>query len=188
MPPWMQLHERSRPMSEFSRRVNVEIFEDEPKTFEEFVDDHVGEDIDDVAAAYRQYVDHFQPYRWHAKAANNKIVSDGESYFNEADVIETVDLLFGDDTTVYWMPMYGEGRGEHLLRYGKTDRDNQAAAAVLEIVVNAMGYGVVLALKDQDELRAKLTAVRGIGSLADALRVDAEQFIQTRADLVEALP
>jgi hypothetical protein len=34
--------------------------------------------------------------------------------------------MFGDDTTVYWAPMYGEDRGYRLLRYGKTDRDSQA--------------------------------------------------------------
>jgi hypothetical protein len=58
---------------------------------------------------------------------------------------------------------------------------------VVELVVNAMGYGVQLALDGRDELRAKLLACNVGDTLADALRADAEQFCHTRADLIEAL-
>jgi hypothetical protein len=118
-------------MSEFSRRVNVEVFKEEPQTFDEWVEEreHCDETngCPDCKIEYRQYLDGFQPYWWHAQSPNGEILTNGEHYTAEAGVINSVEVLFGGDTTMYWAPMYGEDRGEHLLRYGKTDRDNQAA-------------------------------------------------------------
>jgi uncharacterized protein YegP (UPF0339 family) len=117
-------------MIEFSRRVDVQIIKDEPLSYDDLWRtlthdrNHTGD------SAYKQYLDRFQPYRWRAVAANNEPVAHGESYFNEVDAINAAELLFGDDTTVYRMPMYGEDRGETWLRYGKTDRDHQAAPDV----------------------------------------------------------
>jgi uncharacterized protein YegP (UPF0339 family) len=128
--------------AEFSRRADVQIIKDEPLDPNEWASQNsctcpIGgpfvemcprhfETGTDGTAEYSEYVARFQPYRWRAVAANNEPIAHGESYFNEADCINAVDLLLGDDTTVYRMPMYGEDRGEVLLRYGKTDRDSQA--------------------------------------------------------------
>jgi uncharacterized protein YegP (UPF0339 family) len=126
-------------MTEFSRRVDVEIIKDEPKSREAFAAEtgctcpigspcpmHVDKADGTLDTDYERYLHYFQPYRWHAQGANNKIVTDGESYHNEADAINAVELLFGDDTTMYWAPTFGEDRGNRLLRYGKTDREHQA--------------------------------------------------------------
>lgn len=120
-------------MPEFSKRVNIEVFQDEPLSFAdwwEHVDGvtPVGNFYKDDAAAraaHADYLNAFQPYRWHAKAANNKLIGDGESYHNLAHLEETIDLAFGDDTTVYAAHMFGEDRGLKLLRYGVTDRNAQ---------------------------------------------------------------
>lgn len=56
-----------------------------------------------------------------------------------------------------------------------------------ELVVNAIGYGVMMALEDRDGLIAKLQTLPSKGTLADALVPDAEGFIQTRADLVSSV-
>jgi uncharacterized protein YegP (UPF0339 family) len=123
-------------MSEFSRRVNVQVFKDEPKSLEEFFADWPAEEGDGVEvlqlrnAVYRQYLDRFQPYRWSAVAGNNEPVAHGESYFNEVDCINAIELLAADDTTMYWAREYGEDRGYTLLRYGVTDRNSQAGGAV----------------------------------------------------------
>lgn len=58
---------------------------------------------------------------------------------------------------------------------------------IVDLVRNAMGYGVMMALEGRDELVAKLTAAGVNTSLADALTSDAEGFVRTRADLVEAV-
>lgn len=58
---------------------------------------------------------------------------------------------------------------------------------MIDLVCNAMGYGVMMALESRDELLRKLQAQPSNGSLADALRSNAEAFIKTRADLTEAL-
>lgn len=113
-------------MSEFSRRVNVELIRDEPLSPEQFAE-QIGVTPGELTdARYQLYLDHFQPYRWRAKAMNGEIIARGESYFNEADAINAVELLCGDDTTVYWAPMFGEDRGYRWLRYGATDRSHQA--------------------------------------------------------------
>lgn len=57
---------------------------------------------------------------------------------------------------------------------------------VVDLVRNAIGYGVMMALEDKSGLIAKLSINPG-GSLADALTADAEGFVRTRADLVEAV-
>lgn len=59
--------------------------------------------------------------------------------------------------------------------------------AVVDLVVNAIGYGVMMALEGRDELLSKLQALGPGGSLADALRSEAEGLVRTRSDLVEAL-
>jgi uncharacterized protein YegP (UPF0339 family) len=111
-------------MTELSRRVDVELIKDEPVSYGDFWKTHDrnlnGDDV------YTRYLDRFQPYRWRAVAANNEPIAHGESYFNEADCINAIELLFGDDTTIYWAPMFGDDRGFRWLRYGKTDRDAQA--------------------------------------------------------------
>jgi uncharacterized protein YegP (UPF0339 family) len=120
--------------AEFSRRVDVYISKAEPLSEADWYEAQGGVAADGnffandaaIEAAYRRYLDRFQPYSWHAKAANHEITCQGESYFNEDDAINAFELMFGDDTTVYWAPMYGEDRGYRLLRYGKTDRDSQA--------------------------------------------------------------
>lgn len=58
---------------------------------------------------------------------------------------------------------------------------------VTDLVVNAIGYGVMMALEGRDALIAKLRTLPPTGSLADALVEDAEGFIRTRADLVGAV-
>lgn len=120
--------------TEFSRRVDVDIIKDEPKTREEFRQYHVAAGaawpIGDLDAEYARYLEHFQPYRFHAKGDNFEIVDQSEGYLHEDGAVNAVELLFGDDTTMYWRRTYGEDRGDQLLRYGKTDRDHQAAAAL----------------------------------------------------------
>ncbi|QFG09082.1 hypothetical protein I5J49_gp54 [Mycobacterium phage ThulaThula] len=59
--------------------------------------------------------------------------------------------------------------------------------AVVDLVLNAIGYGVMMALEGRAELVARLQAAPPSASLGDLLRGDAERFAQTRADLVEAL-
>jgi uncharacterized protein YegP (UPF0339 family) len=114
-------------MTEFSRRADVEIIKDEPLTPDEWAARyHVTDPTNN--AAYRYYLEKFQAYRWHAQAGNEEIISDGESYFDEAGAINAVELNFGDDTTMYWARTYGDDRSNHLLRYGKTDREHQAGA------------------------------------------------------------
>lgn len=110
-----------------SRRVDVDIIKDEPLTLTQFAATHTfPDDVDEeeIAVDYQQYLDRFQPYRWSAVAANNEPVAHGESYFHEADAINAVELLFGDDTTMYWRSRDPE-RGDQLLRYGITDREHQ---------------------------------------------------------------
>jgi hypothetical protein len=58
---------------------------------------------------------------------------------------------------------------------------------VVELVLNAMGFGVMMALEGKPDLLKRLSALPADGSLADALRSDAEGFVKTRSDLVEAL-
>lgn len=59
--------------------------------------------------------------------------------------------------------------------------------ALTDLVTTAIGNGVMIALEGQDGLRRKLLACGPSGTLADALREDAEEFIRIRADLVEAI-
>lgn len=58
---------------------------------------------------------------------------------------------------------------------------------VTDLVLNAMGCGVLLALDGRDALIEKLRALPPGGSLTDALADEAAGFIRTRVDLVEAL-
>lgn len=111
----------------FSKRVNIEVFKDEPQSYEQFAYPWEDADVADIQRRYDLYLAAHQPYRWHAKAANGKLISDGESYHNLAHLEETIDLAFGDDTTVYAAHMFGDDRGLKLLRYGVTDRNAQAA-------------------------------------------------------------
>jgi uncharacterized protein YegP (UPF0339 family) len=118
-------------MTEFSRRVDVQIIKDDPMTLAEYITATVDPDdgfVDtEIEKDYRRYLERFQPYRWRAVAANSEPIAHGESYFNEADCLNAVELLCGDETTVYWAPMFGEDRSEKLLRYGITDREHQQA-------------------------------------------------------------
>ncbi|TGB37893.1 hypothetical protein [Mycolicibacterium peregrinum] len=56
---------------------------------------------------------------------------------------------------------------------------------VVDLVRQAMGYGVLMALEDRAGLVAKLQAVGPGGSFPDALTSDAEGFVSMRRDLVE---
>jgi uncharacterized protein YegP (UPF0339 family) len=120
---------------EFSRRLNIEIIKDEPLSRDEYVEASFGIGKDANLAVslsakleqdYVQYLYRFQPYRWRAVAANGEPIAHGESYFNEADAINAANLLAGDDTTAYLMPMYGDDRSEKVLRFGATDRKSQS--------------------------------------------------------------
>ena len=113
-------------MSEFSRRVNVELFKDEPVEFAEFLKENSGV-LADIQDRYQVYLNNFQPYWWHAQSPNGEILSNSEHYLHEDGAVNSIEALFGDDTTMYWAPMCGEDRGYRLLRYGKTDRDRQVA-------------------------------------------------------------
>lgn len=116
-------------MSEVSRRVDVEVFKDEPLDIGDFAVDRgfnaAGEGLLDV---YGRYLDLFQPYWWHAQSPNGEILTNGEHYATEAGAINSIEALFGDDTTMYWARTYGEDRGIKLLRYGATDRSHQGGA------------------------------------------------------------
>jgi uncharacterized protein YegP (UPF0339 family) len=107
---------------EFSRRLNIEIIKDELLT-REALGQKLGLTPDELTQdIYRKYAEEHQAYRWRAVAANNEIIAHGESYHNEADALNAANLLAGDDTTVYVMPMYGDDRSEKVLRFGATDR------------------------------------------------------------------
>lgn len=112
---------------EFSRRVDIHLFKDEPPTQFAFGE---GMTAEDMQASVQRQIAKFQPYRWNAVAMNNEILCHGESYHNLADVLSVVTLLFGDDSTLYWMPEFGEERGMELLRYGSTDRRRQSGITV----------------------------------------------------------
>jgi hypothetical protein len=116
-------------MTEFSRRVTVEVFKDEPRPRDVFFAERAGEDVSDIAAAYDRYLHYFQPFWWHAQSPNGEILTNGEHYLHEAGAINSIEVLFGDDTTMYWAPMYGEERGFKLLRYGKTEHKAEVRAA-----------------------------------------------------------
>lgn len=114
-------------MPEFSRRVDVELFKDEPATLEYFTDElWDASEMPDEHLAYERYLKLFQPYWWHVQSPNGEILTNGEHYAKPSGAINSIEVLFGDDTTMYYMPMFGVDRGYKLLRYGKTDRDSQA--------------------------------------------------------------
>lgn len=56
---------------------------------------------------------------------------------------------------------------------------------VTELVRNAIGCGVMMALENRDELIRKLRSLPADGTLADALTQDAESFVRYRTDLIE---
>jgi uncharacterized protein YegP (UPF0339 family) len=112
-------------MSEFSRRVNVEIIKDEPTPRDQFMASSIWASHV-IDAEYSKYLDRFQPYRWRAIAANNEPIAHRERYFNLADCVNAVELNYGDDTTAYRMAVFGEDLSETLLRLGATDRASQA--------------------------------------------------------------
>lgn len=119
--------------AEFSRRVDVEVFKDEPLTFDEWVirGEHLvidrAQTEAEVEAKYQDYLEHFQPYWWHAQSPNGEILTNGEHYLHEDGALNSIEVLLGDDTTMYYARTYGEDLGIKWLRYGKTDRDHQAA-------------------------------------------------------------
>lgn len=59
--------------------------------------------------------------------------------------------------------------------------------AVVELVVNAIGYGAMMVLEDRNRLIGKASSAGPADTLADILKSDAVEFVRTRADLVEAL-
>jgi hypothetical protein len=58
---------------------------------------------------------------------------------------------------------------------------------VVNLVRQAIGYGVMMATEGKSDLVDKLSALPAYRSLSDALTLDAEKFVAIRSDLVEAL-
>ncbi|SCX34539.1 hypothetical protein [Mycolicibacterium fluoranthenivorans] len=58
---------------------------------------------------------------------------------------------------------------------------------LVDLVRNAIGYGVMMAVESPVELRAKLSALPENSTLADALTSDAKGFVEIRRDLIEAV-
>jgi hypothetical protein len=58
---------------------------------------------------------------------------------------------------------------------------------VVNLVRQAIGYGVMMATEGKSDLVDKLSALPANGNLPDALTSDAEKFVAIRSDLVEAL-
>lgn len=58
---------------------------------------------------------------------------------------------------------------------------------VVDLVRQAIGTGIMMALDDPMGLRAKLTTAGPSASFLDALTEDAEGFVKMRFDLVRAL-
>lgn len=59
--------------------------------------------------------------------------------------------------------------------------------ALVALTTNAINYGVMSAVEGRDELVRKLQAAGPNATMFDILKSDAESFLATRADLVEAL-
>lgn len=59
--------------------------------------------------------------------------------------------------------------------------------ALVDLTANAVGYGVMMALEGRADLIRKLQAAGPNATMFDAVKADAESFLVTRADLVEAL-
>ncbi len=57
---------------------------------------------------------------------------------------------------------------------------------VVNLVRQAMGYGVLMTLEDRAGLLAKMSALPADSSFPDALTSDAQGFVKTRSDLVDA--
>lgn len=59
--------------------------------------------------------------------------------------------------------------------------------ALVDLTTNAIGYGVMMALESREELLRKLQAAGPNTTMWDVLKPDAEGFLRTPTDLVEAL-
>lgn len=59
--------------------------------------------------------------------------------------------------------------------------------ALVALTTNAIAYGVMSALEGREELLGKLRAAGSSATMFDIMKSDAESFLVTRADLVEAL-
>ncbi len=59
--------------------------------------------------------------------------------------------------------------------------------ALVDLTTNAIGYGVMMALENREELLRKVQAAGPEMTMWDVLKPDAKGFLRTRADLVEDL-
>lgn len=90
-------------MSEFPPLIYVDLIKDQPLPREEYVPDHRVETKGEWDAAYRQYVERFQPFRLLVKSGDNQepLFRSTEAYFNKADAIHAAHLAFGSGSNVY---------------------------------------------------------------------------------------
>jgi uncharacterized protein YegP (UPF0339 family) len=97
--------------------VFVDLIEDEPMSYDEFratFDAFRSESK--TQQQYSEYLDRFQPFRWHAEnAGNHKIGAVGERYFNKEDAKSNIKQQYGSGTTVF---LREAEHGLELLRRG----------------------------------------------------------------------
>jgi uncharacterized protein YegP (UPF0339 family) len=106
--------------------IYVNVVRAEPQTRGEWAADHPYVDVDDNRLAYRKYLDNFQAWHWMAKSSNGEVLAvSSERYFNRADCVHAIDLLFGARSHVYRRE---SNQGNVLLRYA-----NSKASEVLDI-------------------------------------------------------
>lgn len=86
-----------------SALIYVDVVRAEPTPRGEWAADHPRLDVDDARMAYRKYLDGFQAWRWIAKSGDNHevLAVSSEQYFNRADCLHAVELLFGTGSHVY---------------------------------------------------------------------------------------
>lgn len=76
--------------------IYIELIEEKPLSRENYFRRHPTGD-------HYRYLDKFQPWRFIAKSvANQKMLArSSERYFNEADAVHAIDLLWGPESIVY---------------------------------------------------------------------------------------
>lgn len=90
--------------------VYVDLIEDRPKTREEFREwsfepanfDAGIQSVAEIDREYQNYLDRFQPFRWHSTSeGNHEVLGQGERYFNEAGALHNIGLQFAEGSIVY---------------------------------------------------------------------------------------
>jgi len=84
--------------------VYVDLIKEPPKTYGQFVAAHPARRFAAGAgAAYRTYIDNFQPWRVLIRSGDNyePLFRSTERYFNEADARHAIELAFGPGSNVY---------------------------------------------------------------------------------------